>query len=371
MDYKDYLDTTVLQEKTPVTYRSLARRLNIHVNTAKQALYQYSLGQRSVVVIYYLSGTLVDNSFAIRLVNQDDLEETKKLYRQLSGVHVYSLLPCKPKDLSVLVTVHKDMVDATIEDRVKNGMISNDSISIVKSGTKTVTTTTTTPAPKAPSITSSASIKDISSKSNITKKPTPSTATTQIPAKRKGTLSFEKATPKKKVAVEKKRSPSPSPSRKVKSIQISDDEESEDEEALDARLARSAKIQVSDIFSDDDEDENMTNTSEQKPEDDDHSMKTASPSPDNIEYDDVKEDKEPEETTTPGKIRRKVQKKKTYRNDRGFLVTEDVWEWEEVDAEVSAPSKPEAPKAKPAPKKSSTTKKASGEQKSLLSFWGK
>jgi hypothetical protein len=57
-------------------------------------------------------------------------------------------------------------------------------------------------------------------------------------------------------------------------------------------------------------------------------------------------------------------------------VTEDTWEWEEVDAETSAaPKKTPAPKPKAAPppsaKKSITTKKAPGEQKSLLSFWGK
>ncbi|SAM09340.1 hypothetical protein [Absidia glauca] len=284
MDYKDYLDTTVLQEKKPVTYRSLARSLNIHVNVAKQALYQYSLAQQSTVsTIYCLTGTSIDNTSSIRLVNEDDLEETKKEYRQLSGVHVYSVLPCKPKDLSVLVTVHKDMVAVPLEDRVKNGLIWNNSVSTIKPGSKPTTTSTTTPtpAPKPPSVpaTTTPSKTTFGSSSTTTKKPAASTT----PAKRKGTLSFEKAAPKaKKQATEKKKSPSPPPaSRKVKTIQVSEDEESEDEEALDARLARSAKIQANDFFSDDDDgDEKMANnnTTEQKHDDsDDHSMKTASP----------------------------------------------------------------------------------------------
>jgi hypothetical protein len=58
-------------------------------------------------------------------------------------------------------------------------------------------------------------------------------------------------------------------------------------------------------------------------------------------------------------------------------VTEDTWEWEEVDAETlaapkkTAASKPKTSPAAPSAKKSATTKKAPGEQKSLLSFWGK
>jgi len=37
-------------------------------------------------------------------------------------------------------------------------------------------------------------------------------------------------------------------------------------------------------------------------------------------------------------IRKKVMKKKTYINDRGYMVTEDVPEWEEVETEVTEPA---------------------------------
>ncbi|ORZ23248.1 DNA polymerase subunit Cdc27 [Absidia repens] len=408
MDFKDYLDTTVLQEKKPVTYRSLARKLNIHVNIAKQVLYHYSTVEPSVVPVFCLTGTLADNSFSIRLVNQDDLDETKKLYRQLSGVHVYSLLPCRPKDFSVLVAANKDMVAVSVEDRIKNGLIYNSSVKTNNQGNAEVSSLPPPSDSKAhitstPSPTKNTTEKSIFGSASTTKSTAMATAKSKMtssttPTKRKGTLSFEKATPRaKKQELEKPKSPPPStPCRKIKIIQESDEEESEDEEALDERLARSAKIQVNDIFSDDEEEQNPdveTNSKDDDDDDDDDGgarSTTTRPSSMDIDTDDDNiaedvstkmdqdENNEQDQQITPGKIRRKVQKKKTYRNERGFLVTEDVWEWEEVDSDTPATkttaglpkSKTAASPSSPA-KRSSTPKKAPGEQKSLLSFWGK
>ncbi|CAO3676900.1 unnamed protein product [Rhizopus stolonifer] len=87
----------------------------------------------------------------------------------------------------------------------------------------------------------------------------------------------------------------------------------------------------------------------------------------------------------PGKIKRKVLKKKTTTNARGHLVTEEVWEWETVDAtdeekDKPATAKPATPKpapAKPAtPANPTSTKKTPGnkktvQSKNILSFFGK
>ncbi|CAO3591339.1 unnamed protein product [Absidia cylindrospora] len=404
MDFKDYLDTTVLQEKKPVTYRSLARNLNIHINTAKQALYHYSTVEFSVVAVFCLTGTLTDNSFSIRLVNQDDLDETKKLYRQLSGVHVYSVLPCRPKDFSVLVAANKDMVAVSVEDRIKNGLIFNDSVKTNNLGNAVVPSLPSSSTSKAPTTSTPSPTKNTTEKSIFgsasTTKSTATTATkskttsSTTPTKRKGTLSFDKATPRaKKQELEKPKSPPPStPRRKIKTIQVSDEEESEDEEALDERLARSAKIQVNDIFSDDEEEQNPDISTNSKDDNDEEETRSTTARPSSMDIDtdddnktedvstkmDQDENKGRDQETTPGKVRRKVQKKKTYRNERGFLVTEDVWEWEEVDADMPttkttspSPKSKTAASPKPPAKKSSTPKKAPGEQKSLLSFWGK
>lgn len=102
-------------------------------------------------------------------------------------------------------------------------------------------------------------------------------------------------------------------------------------------------------------------------------------------------------STTPGKTKRKVLKKKQYTNERGFmgksgrdikngityiylhdLVTEDVWEWEEVDApeaaEAATKTTMNSPKRTPEePKKKSFggKKKSGGAQQDLFSFWKK
>ncbi|KAI8086680.1 DNA polymerase subunit Cdc27 [Halteromyces radiatus] len=378
MEYKAFLDTTILQEKRPVTYRSLARSQNIHVNVAKQALYHYTTVESSAVAIYCLTGTLADNTLSVRLVNQADLQEMKKRYRQITGIHVYSVLPYDPKDLSVLVTTNTDMVTSSLDDKIKNGLIQNKSLKIINN-----TSSTTTPAATQPPSVSKKEPSTAPVSSSTTKKPAPAATKPVTPSKRKGTLSFAKASsqPKKQAVEAPKTSPSStSQPRKVKTIQESDDDESEDEEELDARLARSAKIEVDDIFSDDgdDDDEAMTDTGKEDNAEDkgapsptmdvDEENETTADKASISSKSDEEEDQQQEQVTTPGKVRRKVQKKKTYKNERGFLVTEDVWEWEEVDADevpkTSAPSPKKTPPSTP-------SKKTSGQQKNLLSFWGK
>ncbi|KAI9307595.1 DNA polymerase subunit Cdc27 [Cunninghamella echinulata] len=392
LDFKSFLDTTVLQEKKPVTFKLLARTLNIHVNLAKQALYQYATSEPSVTTIYCITGILEDNVTSIQLIESNKLEETKKRYLKVSSVHVYSIIPYQPKDLSVLVLANKDIMNVSREDRIKNGLIQNRAIEIKKVNQSTTTSSTNTTK-------STVNIQS-SNHANQIKTTTSSTSTKSkvtTPAKRKGTLSFDKAPKPKKSAtettksvVETSNSEQPEFKNKtIKSIQISDDEEDEeDEESLDARLARSATIHVNDIFSDDEEmdDESKSTKATDNSANGENKTTTAAAPDMDIDIDNHDDDKnEPEPSAlsdenenhevTPGKIRRKVQKKKTYKNERGFLVTETVWEWEEVDDDTVHKSAEASTKKTPTLQQSKTAKKPTNskktEQKSLLSFWGK
>ncbi|KAI8970401.1 DNA polymerase subunit Cdc27-domain-containing protein [Mycotypha africana] len=76
MGYEEYLNITVLQENKPVTYKSMARSLGIHVNKAKQALYEFSKQHSNVHAVYCLTGTTLDNQFKIQLVKDADVEGT-------------------------------------------------------------------------------------------------------------------------------------------------------------------------------------------------------------------------------------------------------------------------------------------------------
>lgn len=75
------------------------------------------------------------------------------------------------------------------------------------------------------------------------------------------------------------------------------------------------------------------------------------------------------------RVKRKVLKKKHYKDEKGFLVTEDVYEWEShSEDEVTEPVlKRKAPPVSPSKTDSKKTARKGGpaDQKSLLSFWGK
>ncbi|CAO3609145.1 unnamed protein product [Cunninghamella blakesleeana] len=392
VNFKSFLNTTVLEEKKPVTYKCLSRNLNINVNLAKQALYQYAISEPTVTAIYCITGTLEEKTTSIQLVESNKLEDAKQRYLQISSIHVYSIMPYQPKDLSVLTIANKDIMDTSREDRIRNGLIRNNGIEMETANlqnktTKPIVNTQISTHTKQQS-------KTVTTLNDSTK--SHSKSSKSIPAKRKGTLSFENMGSKSKKTVTEKPSPTketpkPQPETKkrvIKSIQESDDDEDEDEdeESLDARLARSATIQVNDIFSDDDDEvmeddsksiKNVKNEKEASPDmdididhDDDHIKKNTKSS--------ALSNEDEDHEATPGKTRRKVEKKKTYKNERGFLVTETVWEWEEVETDAEnkeATKSPSSLSISPSSQQPKSAKKSMNskktEQKSLLSFWGK
>jgi DNA polymerase delta subunit 3 len=75
------------------------------------------------------------------------------------------------------------------------------------------------------------------------------------------------------------------------------------------------------------------------------------------------------------RLKRKVLKKRHYKDEKGFLVTEDAYEWESYsEDETNEPVlKRKAPPTSPAKNESKKSAKKGGaaDQKSLLSFWGK
>ncbi|ORX43205.1 hypothetical protein DM01DRAFT_1387187 [Hesseltinella vesiculosa] len=369
-----YLDTTIQHEKKTITFKGLSRAMNLHVNVAKQALYDYAASHQDLTAVYSVSGSLENKSFLVKLSTANDLNDTKHLFQKVLGVHVYCILPNMPKDAAPLVQANHDLANASIDDRFEQGMIRNKAITLRSKSTvkaappASTPPTTSQPAPKpvsnpvlnkASKTTSPASAKPITQ--------TKATAKATTPAKRKATLTFDGHKAKKQAVQEKVNDDKPTTSRKVRTIQESDEEEEEeDEESLDARLARSATLQNNDDFFSDDEDDVK-----------DHDMNDAqpkSPEPAAQPSSPVETTELSETTSAPGVRRRKIQRKKTYKNEQGYLVTEMVSDWEEVPEE-DVPSTSAKPVQKPAPaptsKKSSGSKKTNTEQRSLLSFWGK
>ncbi|GAA5805594.1 hypothetical protein HPULCUR_011114 [Helicostylum pulchrum] len=377
-DYKDYLNVAVVQENRPVTYKALARSLGIHVNTAKQALFEFSQENESTAyATYCITGqTLSNDQFTIKLVKASDVEETKKSYKQITGIHVYSVTPFDCCDFSLLYPACKNIPKLTLEDRVKSGILKNDSVTI-----------------KPPKASRHVEVKKPVTPAVQRVEPAKPITPTKPAAKRKGTLSFGPTTSKKQ-AVEslepKQTKPASKPVSKPKSSVLSQMKKKSDEDDIEMRLAKTS-IKPEDIFTDEEDEDDEEEPQPEQPQE---------PDIIEIEKDDDMMDVEPvvkEETkevddsppppvySTPGKSKRKVLRKKTTKNARGFLVTEEVWEWEEFsDSELPkhtptptpTPSDTAKPKPKPAANGKSTSKKAAGNTKSaaqtsLFSFFKK
>ncbi|KAI9364834.1 DNA polymerase subunit Cdc27-domain-containing protein, partial [Pilaira anomala] len=376
-EYKEYLNVAVLQENKPVTYKALARSLGIHVNTAKQALFEFSSeNDNNVYIIYCITGVLTANDlFTIKLVKASEVEETKRSYKQITGIHVYSVTPVDTNDFSLLYTACKDFPKLSLEDRIKSGILKNANVTFkdlqssrpveVK---KPITPPVSRPAPAKPA--------------------TP----TKNSVKRKGTLSFGPSTTKKQ-AIETPQAVDKVQSKPVSNI-FNQSNRKKDDEDIEMRMAK-ATIKPDDIFSDDEDEEEKDDIQPealQEPEDlridddDDETMEEVEP----VKKQETKEEETKEEnhvtsstssetSSTPGKAMKKVLRKKTTKNARGFLVTEEVWEMEEVDvSELPKPKPTPFIQTKPKPtnngktasKKNGSNSK-SGAQTDLFSFFKK
>ncbi|CAO3608055.1 unnamed protein product [Mucor fragilis] len=378
-DYNAYLNITVLQENKPVTYKSLARALGIHVNKAKQALYEFSESQSNVRAVYCITGTsLKSNQFTIQLVKDAELDDAKKGYKEISGIHVYSITAFDPDDFSIFYTACKDAPQLTIEDRVKCGILKNPNVVLRN---MTPTDRTVDGEKKSAPISNTKSLTfNTSSKPTTPSSSTPKAASTT--GKRKGVLNFGPASTKKQIVTASPKSQVPVSKTVPNKKSISKMKPKDEHDDLDVRMAKTS-IKASDIFSDDDDDEE---------EEEQDQMKEPQPAEDLdiVEIDDGDEDmevvkdvketepvqEEPSEPAPAGKARRKVLKKRTTKNSRGHLVTEEYWDWEVVDeAQVKStlpttPFRSKAPSTAKKPTNSKNAKKSTG-QSNLLSFFKK
>ncbi|TKA76645.1 hypothetical protein B0A49_01861 [Cryomyces minteri] len=153
--YREYLAVNVLNEDRVVSYRSLSRALKVHSNLAKQMLYDFHHKQTakkpgSVHATYLIAGTCrpetpvqanevnghdaedsvmqssppfpsssmpqqeesVEEDVAVKLLllaKEEDLEEAKARFDEITSVHIYSLEPTSLKDLQVLSDCNREI----------------------------------------------------------------------------------------------------------------------------------------------------------------------------------------------------------------------------------------------------------------------
>ncbi|KAM3588830.1 CDC27 protein [Umbelopsis sp. WA50703] len=364
-----YLEVAVTQDKIPVTYRLLSRHADINVNAAKKLLYQFfSTTTHNVSATYCIIGeglaTLPANepTQTVRIVDAEDLE----------------------------VTANADIKKVPLQDLSRYGVIRDNNI--IESQSRV--------SPSAPQ-SQKAPAKLQKSKSEVKPKTVPaSTAEKQEkpiakpeteqskPERNKIASMFSAAQKSQTVAKAPAKPktetiPKPSNTKKLNKIQSdSEDENEEDEEEMDRRLAMSSlQAQAAEEFWKDDEEmgiEKEGNKEEKQADVIDDEPIESDKAEDKEVVPAATEMVEEQNAETPRdrrRLKRKVLKKRHYKDEKGFLVTEDAYEWESYsEDETNEPVlKRKAPPTSPAKNESKKSAKKGGaaDQKSLLSFWGK
>ncbi|OZJ04074.1 hypothetical protein BZG36_03404 [Bifiguratus adelaidae] len=394
----EVLDTLVKHEQRIVTYRCLSRKLNIHVNRAKQTLIEYLFANEdSLSAVYQVTGiSAQEQTRTISLVQKEELEDvmTKK-YQHVDGVYVYSVQPTRLKDLSMLVAADYDMARLSLEDRFRLGMTRNikaaepianrkPSARAAESG---VSASKTAPTPN------DAEKTPIPGVTPMVQSGPPNKSVGAAKSKPTAANFFKPSTPKKNTSTAPKTTAATTTEAARRKFQVlsgmqSHSEEDVSDEERDRRLAFSsteageqkdladeeAEELDGDITMEDLDDERIPDFPRAEPDVDENANKSpATPS----------EEEQVEQAPGRRRLKRKVQKKKTFKNAKGMLVTEYVDEWESYSDDETAPASAPAPKKTPStpmsPAKSGSrvaskkpgVKQPPGEQKSLMSFWGK
>ncbi|KAL6060901.1 DNA polymerase delta subunit 3 [Balamuthia mandrillaris] len=98
--YLDNLEEWVCEHKKQVTYKWLSNTLQVPSNVAKQMLFAFAEKKGAQVqTVYLLSGKKkADQRHTITLVPQAQLEEMRKIFEEISSLHVYSVQAVLPKD---------------------------------------------------------------------------------------------------------------------------------------------------------------------------------------------------------------------------------------------------------------------------------
>ncbi|CAG8254077.1 unnamed protein product [Penicillium nalgiovense] len=333
---------------------------------------------------------------SIVLAREEDLQDAKSTFQSISTIHVYSLQPTALPDLNVLVDANREISsthgqDDPLECGKQWGMIQNRN---VKRRTGARPPPPAAPAVKAPGAKASKPSTESTvpakrplqkeaspSKTEATKsdepKSEPSAANSQTskpsgkaaPAKQKGNLfsSFAKAKPKTKASA-----PAEPAASSAEDVVLDDASEEEAEElfpdstdkvAAATRENRKEREDKLKKMMDEDDDDDEADDEEMPDADEEPREPTPAEQPPPSKPAELKE----EVTVQGGRRRgkRQVMKKKTVKDEEGYLVTREEATWESFSEDEPVPKKKPAvnvPKAKAG--------KAAG-QGNIMSFFGK
>ncbi|XP_073468868.1 DNA polymerase delta subunit 3 isoform X2 [Aquarana catesbeiana] len=123
--YLDNIDELVTDHNKIVTYKWLSHTLGVHVNQAKQMLYDYVTRKRKenqsaqVHVTYLVTGKCVTEGFPyhkVAVVKEEKLEATKSKLALVANIHVYSVQKATLKDSAPLFNTDYDIVKNNLQN---------------------------------------------------------------------------------------------------------------------------------------------------------------------------------------------------------------------------------------------------------------
>uniref|UniRef100_A0A8V5HDA2 DNA polymerase delta subunit 3 n=1 Tax=Melopsittacus undulatus TaxID=13146 RepID=A0A8V5HDA2_MELUD len=123
--YVENIDEFVTDQNRIVTYKWLSYTLGVHVNQAKQMLYDYVERKRKensgaqLHVTYLVAGSLIQNGHVchkVAVVREDQLEAMKAKLSTIASVHVYSIQKALLKDSGPLYNTDYDIVKTNLHN---------------------------------------------------------------------------------------------------------------------------------------------------------------------------------------------------------------------------------------------------------------
>ncbi|XP_073404612.1 DNA polymerase delta subunit 3 [Dendrobates tinctorius] len=123
--YLENIDELITDHNKIVTYKWLSHTLGVHVNQAKQMLYDYVTRKRKenvsaqVHVTYLLTGTCVRDGchyHKVAVVKEEQLEAAKSKLSAVATVHVYSIQKAALKDSAPLFSADYDITKNNLQN---------------------------------------------------------------------------------------------------------------------------------------------------------------------------------------------------------------------------------------------------------------
>ncbi|KAK6854033.1 DNA polymerase subunit Cdc27 [Apiospora arundinis] len=422
-DHHEFLARHIIAEDKLMTYRTLSRSMKVHVNLAKQMLYDFHKTHiakfpGSLHVTYLVYGTRktaedeqddddvdmtdsvtdMDATFSqavptrtLTVVREEALQETLEQYAEVTSIHIYSVAPHPMRDLQFLADAAQQVVEMSIQEDFSVGANKTYG-TLINPNTRRRERRAGAPPPAAPAkaqptinlkeepkwaLTKEA--KDSKPAANTTAKKVAAAAAPAL--KRQGSsggigqmFAKQASKPKKPAAKPKEEAPAPALS----------DEGEDDSEAMpeakqaaeeDGKSRRDRQAELRRMMDESDDEEEESKSKPESPADEPMDEDPAPPEPEP----EAKEEEGPAEIVASSgdgrrRGRRRVMKKKQIMDEQGYLVTIQEQGWESFSEEEKPAPKPQkakpaaAEKAAPAGKSKKAAPKGQG---NIMSFFGK